>query len=128
MTFPTITPSACVLNPGDFPGTKFTALNGVETRIRYSSLRVGSTLNLTFSNLSETNMRRIYDHYNLQGTFEMFPVPSNLFAGFTSVYTTLFNSTDLNWRYQEAPTVTPTIAGRHTVRVQLVSVPNVPYS
>jgi len=128
MSFPTITPSACVLNPGDYAGTQFKSLNGVETRIRYTSLRTGTTLNLTFSNLTETSMRLIYDHYNLQGTFGMFPVPSNLFAGFTSVYTTLFNSTSVRWRYQEAPTITPTRRGRHTVQVQLVSIPNVPYS
>jgi len=128
MTFPTIAPSACVLNPGDYPGTKFMALNGVETRIRYTSLRTGTTLSLTFSNLSETAMRLIYDHYNLQGTFGMFPVPNNLFAGFTSVYTTLFNSISVRWRYQEAPTITPSRAGLHTVQVQLVSIPNVPYS
>lgn len=128
MTFPTLTPSACVLNPGDFPGSKFSTLTGVETRIRYSSLRVNTTLNLTFSNLDETKMRRIYDHYNTQGTFGMFTVPADVFAGFTSVYTTLFNSVSVRWRYQEAPTFTPSRQGRHTVQVQLVSIPNVPYA
>jgi len=121
--FPSLAPSTCTLNPGSYPGTTYTALNGAETSIRYSSLRISSALDLTFANVSEANMLLIYRHYNTNGTYNLFTLSAKVFSGFTSKASSLYNTTKVQWRYAEPPSVAPSVKGRHNVSVRLVSVP-----
>lgn len=123
MTFPALRPSGCVLNPGDFPGNRYTALNGAEVRVRYSAVRISTSIDLTFTNISEAQMLLIYNHYNTNGTFGQFSVPTNIFSGFTTFPALLYPSADVTWRYGDAPSITPVIQGRHTVQVRLISIP-----
>lgn len=121
--FPSLAPSTCTFNPGNYPGNTYTALNGAQTSIRYSALRSSSALELTFANLKESDMLKIYNHYNENGTFNLFTLPAPVFAGFDSGRATFYNTKRVRWRYGEPPSIAPSIKGRHNVSVRLVSVP-----
>ena len=121
--FPSLAPSTCTLNPGDYPGSTYTALNGAQTSIRYSALRSSSALDLTFANLKESDMLKIYNHYNVNGTFNLFTLSAPVFAGFNSSSATFYNTSRVQWRYAEPPSIAPSVKGRHNVSVRLVSVP-----
>ena len=52
--FPTIKPTSRSYSPGTYPSTDFESLDGTKTHLRYGNKRVNATLQLGFSNISET--------------------------------------------------------------------------
>jgi len=65
-TFPSLVPSAAPITPGAWPVSAITSLNGAESRIRQGSAQIGRRLQLTFTNIAETNFLAILAHYQGQ--------------------------------------------------------------
>ena len=61
--FPQIKPSSRSYNPGTYPSTDFESLDGTKTHIRYGNKRVNATLQLGFSDISDTQAFEILENY-----------------------------------------------------------------
>lgn len=82
MAFPNLKPSSRSYEPGSYPIKTFKAQNGAERRILYGTERTEVKLSLSFANIGDANAERILDHYDeVQGTFQTFRVPGQVFAG-----------------------------------------------
>jgi len=64
--FPSLAPSAAPITPGAWPVLAFSSLNGAESRIRQGSAQIGRRLQLTFTNVTESNFLAILAHYQGQ--------------------------------------------------------------
>ena len=56
-------PSARTYSPGNYSQVEFEALNGVKSVIRYGKNRTGSTLTLTYNNISDDLAGHIISNY-----------------------------------------------------------------
>ena len=63
VNFPQINPSSRSFVPGRYPSTDFESLDGTKTHIRFGNKRVNATMNLGFSNLSDSEVQSIIDNY-----------------------------------------------------------------
>ena len=124
--FPTVKPSTRSYTPGTYPSTDFESLDGTKTHIRYGNKRVNATLQLSFSNISDTNAALIlanYEDVNSDYDYVTFS-PSNGTAGVGS--TNLSNyfqevGSGLKWRYSGPPSVTSTFKGLSNVSCSFVA-------
>ena len=97
-------------------------MSGVTTGFRRGSRRVGQAITLSFTNLTETQLNLIKDHYiDRQGTFDYFFLSAEVWSGYTSVPVELVDS--FAWRYSGPPVISDGIVGRWGVEVGLVSHP-----
>lgn len=120
MTFPALVPSARVFTTGNLPQTNQVSLSGVNTGFRQGNLRTEQTLALTYTNLNETDLNLIKDHFiDRKGTFDIFFLSSEVWSGYVFPPTGLVDV--YAWRYAEAPRISDGIVGRWTVEVNLVS-------
>jgi len=131
--FPSIAPTARSLNAGDFPGTTFTAQNGMESRVQYGSRRSNTELSLSFDNISDADAALIHDHYaNCRGTLGLFGLGSTsksgnpgFDAGITALSSTnRFSAAPfgLQYRYAEPPQFNSVKPGRMSVTIKLTGV------
>ena len=124
--FPTIKPTSRRYSPGTYPSTDFESLDGTKTHLRYGNKRVNATLQLGFSNISDTNAALIlanYEDVNSDYDYVTFS-SSNGTAGVSS--TNLSNyfqevGSGLKWRYSGPPSVTSTFKGLSNVSCSFVA-------
>jgi len=121
-TFPAIIPTTRLYTQGDFPGSIQASSSGVTTGFRRGNRRINQTLQLTFDNLTETQVNLIRTHYDGQnGSFEIFYLSSSTWSGYTTPPVSLV--TDFAWLYATPPTISDGIVSKWNVEVELVSVP-----
>ena len=114
MTFPALVPSVRAFTSGDVPQSSQVSLSGVNTGFRRGNRRMGQSLTLGFTNLTETQLNLIKDHYiDRQGTFDIFFLSSEVWNGYTTPPTALVDA--YAWRYAGPPTITDGIVGRWSV-------------
>ena len=121
-TFPSLTPTTRLYTPGDFPSAIQSSSSGTTTGFRRGNRRINQTLQLTFDNLTETQVNLIRTHYDGQsGSFEIFYLSSSTWNGYTSPPVALVS--DFAWLYANAPTISDGIVSKWNVEIKLVSVP-----
>jgi len=121
-TFPTIIPTTRLYTQGDFPNAIQSSSSGATTGFRRGNRRINQTLQLTFDNLSETQVNLIRTHYDGQsGSFEIFYLSSSTWSGYTTPPVALVS--DFAWLYANAPTISDGIVSKWNVEIELVSVP-----
>lgn len=120
MAFPNLVPSVRTFTPGDIPQTSQASMTGVRTGFRRGNRRTNQTLSLSFTNLTETQLNLIKDHYvDRQGSFDIFYLTSSTWSGYTTPPIALLS--DYAWRYAAPPTIADGIVGRWGVEVELVA-------
>ncbi len=121
-TFPAIIPTTRLYTQGDFPSAIQASSSGATTGFRRGNRRINQTLQLTFDNLTETQVNLIRTHYDGQnGSFEIFYLSSSTWSGYTSPPVALVS--DFAWLYANPPTISDGIVSKWNVEVELVSVP-----
>ena len=121
-TFPTIIPTTRLYTQGDFPNAIQSSSSGATTGFRRGNRRINQTLQLTFDNLTETQVNLIRTHYDGQsGSFEIFYLSSSTWSGYTTPPVALVS--DFAWLYANAPTISDGIVSKWNVEIELVSVP-----
>jgi len=119
--FPSIEPSSRSWTPGSQPVQSFTALSGYEARVLLGPNPIGASLQLGFQNLTESLFLQITSHYaTAQGTYEIFDLPADVFAGMTS-YSGVTPS-GYKWRYAGPPAINWVAPGIGNASVSLVAV------
>lgn len=118
MTFPALVPSVRTFTSGDVPQSSQVSLSGVNTGFRRGNRRMQQTLTLGYTNLTETQLNLIKDHYiDRQGTFDIFFLSAEVWNGYTAPPVNLLDS--FAWRYAGPPTISDGIVGRWSVDVEL---------
>lgn len=121
-TFPSLTPTTRLYTQGDFPSAIQSSSSGATTGFRRGNRRINQTLQLTFDNLTETQVNLIRTHYDGQnGSFEIFYLSSSTWNGYTTPPVALVS--DFAWLYAAAPTISDGITSKWNVEIELVSVP-----
>ena len=121
-TFPSLTPTTRLYTQGDFPSAIQASSNGATTGFRKGNRRINQTLQLTFDNLTETQVNLIRTHYDGQnGSFEIFLLDANTWSGYTTLPVPLIS--DFVWLYATPPTISDGITSKWNVEVELISVP-----
>ena len=121
-TFPAIIPTTRLYTQGDFPSAIQSSSSGATTGFRRGNRRINQTLQLTFDNLTETQVNLIRTHYDGQnGSFEIFYLSSSTWSGYTSPPVALVS--DFAWLYATPPTISDGITSKWNVEIELVSVP-----
>jgi len=119
--FPAIEPSSRAWVPGAQPVKAFVTLSGVESRVMLGSQPVGTSLQLSFQNLTESVALLIINHFaTAKGTFETFALPAAVFAGMTD-YSSV-TPDGQTWRYAATPSVDWVSPGIANVSVSLVAI------
>lgn len=127
MAFPSsLKPTSRQYSPGDYPVKTYNANNGSEVRILYGSRPVNMTLDLTYTNITDSQANEFLTHYyEVQGTYQTFSIPSTseTFSGWTAGADSLnLVGTGAAWRYSEPPQQQSVRPGVSTVSVRLVGV------
>ena len=136
VAFPSIKPTARSYNPGTYPSTTFESLDGTKTHLRYGNKRVNATLNLGFSNITDSQVGLILDNYddvmsvydyveftNANGSLGIEGVGSGYFLR-KEIHNDAGKGETrlgLKWRYAQPPTVTSTFKGRSNVSCSFVA-------
>lgn len=104
-TFPALIPSARTYVPGNAPQVQHIALSGSTVAYRQGNRRVEQTLQLSFNNISETDLDLIKAHYvDQDGTYGIFYLSAEIWNGYDSPPVPIIG--DYAWRYAEPPTIT----------------------
>ncbi len=121
-TFRSLTPTTRLYTQGDFPSALQSSSSGTTTGFRRGNRRINQTLQLTFDNLTETQVNLIRTHYDGQnGSFEIFFLSSSTWSGYTTPPVPLVS--DFAWLYATPPTISDGITSKWNVEIELVSVP-----
>ena len=121
-TFPSIVPTTRLYTPGDFPSAIQQSADGTTTGFRRGNRRINQTLQLSFENLTESQVTDIRTHYDGQnGSFEIFFLSSTTWTGYNSPPVALVS--DFAWLYATPPTISDGITSKWNVEIELVSVP-----
>ena len=121
-TFPSIIPTTRLYTQGDFPSAVQQSSNGATTGYRRGNRRINQTLQLTFDNLTETQVNLIRTHYdNQNGSFEIFFLTSTTWSGYNTPPVALVS--DFAWLYATPPTISDGITSKWNVEIELYSVP-----
>ena len=121
-TFPSLTPTTRLYTPGDFPSAIQSSSSGTTTGFRRGNRRINQTLQLTFDNLTETQVNLIRTHYDGQnGSFSIFYLSAECWTGYTTLPVPLVS--DFAWLYANAPTISDGIVSKWNVEIELMSVP-----
>ena len=120
MTFPAIVPSARVYVPGEVPAQLQISMAGNFNAYRFGNRRVGQSLQLTFSNISEADLNLIRSHYITQnGTYDIFYLPPETWSGYATV--PVPSPSNVAWRYAEPPVITDGSCDLWSIEVALES-------
>ena len=121
MSYPQLIPTSRSYDAGDFAVKKYSAQDGAEFRILYGDKRVGMTLQLTYSNITDAEADSFIDHYHsMQGTYQQFDVGPASRGGYAGSFET-FGATfwGSQWRYDSAPQLQSVYPGISSVTVTL---------
>ena len=134
--FPSISPTSRSYTPGEYARQEFESLDGTKTYIRYGNKRTSSTLDLTFSNITDLQVVSILSNYESVNEgwtdteskwVEFIDANSErnkvVTAGVeaTTLQDFYIERTELKWRYDGPPTVTSTFPNRSTVQCKFVA-------
>ena len=120
--FPSITPSTRLYTQCNFPSAIQASSNGVTTGFRRGNRRINQTLQLSFNNLTESQVTQIRNHFDGQnGSFSIFYLSAEVWAGYTTPPVALVS--DFAWLYANAPTISDGIVSKWNVEIELISVP-----
>jgi hypothetical protein len=127
MAFPSsLKPASRQYSPGNYPVKTYNANNGAEVRILYGSRPTNMTLDLTYTNITDSEANDFLTHYyEVQGTYQTFSIPSTAetFSGWTAGADNLnLTNTGAVWRYSEPPQQQSVRPGVSTVSVRLIGV------
>jgi len=125
MAYPSsVVPTSRSVRLGDYPVRSFRAQNGKELRMLYGNRRSGQELELTYENISDSDVVGFTAHYeDMKGTHGSFDVPTSNFDGWGANVASPFQEPQNNlYRFADAPQITSVRPGRSTVVVRLVSV------
>ena len=128
-----IVPTARSMSPGNFAGKFFRSQSGIEARVQYGNKAFDKTMDLEFSNITETNAASIHDHYlGCKGTLYMFSLLTDAKSGNSTFHvndqsassSNRFSATPfgLKYRYAEPPQFNSVKPGRMSVTVRLIGV------
>lgn len=120
MAFPALIPSARVYTPGDVPQQQQVTLSGVNSGYRQGNRRIAQTLQLSFNNISESDLNLIKAHYlDRQGTFDIFFLSTEVWNGYTTPPVPLLS--DYAWRYAGPPVITDGSCDLWSVELELTT-------
>jgi hypothetical protein len=121
--FPGLVPSSRTFNPGNYPTKSFIAINGVEHRLLYGSVRTQMTLNLSYDNIPDADAAAFMAHFDaMAGTFlGFYLLTENTEAkgGYAGAAVFPMNANGGAWRYDSPPTLTSIRPGISSVSVTL---------
>jgi len=125
--FPALVPSSRSFQLGNWPVSKYRAINGTEIRIKYGNEESEAKASLTYENVTDTEASLFITHFrNVFGTFNRFPLDQVIYDGWTGMSTEgpeqAFRGKEARWRYEAPPTITNVRPGVSTVQVSLVAV------
>ena len=132
--FPDLVPTARSMSPGDFASKAFRSQSGIEARVQYGNRGFDKTLDLEYSNISETDAAAIFDHYqNCKGTLLVFQVPAGPKKGNSTFDPSIPGGASatnrfgaeafgLRYRYAEPPQFNSVKPGRMSVTIKLTGV------
>ncbi len=124
MAYPSdISPSGRSYSAGNYPSKAYQAQDGAEVRILYGNKRVGASLQLVYSNITDTSAQLFLDHYDqMKGTFEQFTLSGKVVtSGWSGSPDGLNAPEGTSWRYAGAPQLQSIYPGRSSVTVDLVA-------
>jgi hypothetical protein len=123
MAFPSYAPSSRSFSAGDYAYKTFQSQSGKEVRILYGDKRTGMTLDLGYSNISDTKADDFIAHYDeVKGGFTAFTLPAAFRTGWGGNTAAIDAATGNQWRYSDPPTITSVRPGISSVTVRLVGV------
>ena len=121
MSYPQLIPTSRSFNAGDFANKKYSAQDGAEFRILYGDKRVGMTLQLTYTNITDADASQFIDHYhNMQGTYQQFDIGPDAKGGWqagTAYIGAVYWCSQ--WRYDSPPQLQSVYPGISSVTVTL---------
>ena len=119
--FPEIQPSSRTWVPGSQPVKTFATLSGYESRVMLGDQPVGTSLQMSFQNLTEAVALSVIDHFSkAKGTYETFSLPASVFAGMTD--SGKVTPEGQAWRYAAAPSVVWVSPGIANINVSLIAI------
>jgi len=123
MTFPTLVPTSRNFDPGNYAVKAFQAMNGVEHRLLYGSVRTQMTLQLQYENISDTDAASFMKHFDdMKGTFLGFALAAkdtDVKGGYKGSTVFDLNANGGKWRYDAPPKLTSIRPGISSVSVTL---------
>ena len=131
--FPQLVPTARSMSPGDFANKVFRSQSGIESRVQYGNKASNKTMDLEYSNITETDAALIHDHYlACKGTLYYFGLPQKPKSGNETFHvndeststSNRFSSAPfgLRYRYAEPPQFSSVKPGRMSVTIKLLGV------
>lgn len=120
MTFPALVPSTRTYSPGDVTQVRQVSLSGINVGYRRSDRRVDQSLQLSFNNISESQLNEIRTHYIAQdGSYNIFFLPQEIWSGYTTP--PVPSPSNVAWRYASPPIITDGSCDLWSVEVELRS-------
>jgi hypothetical protein len=125
-SFPGIKPSSRSYSPGTYPSTDFESLDGTKTHLRFGNKRVNATLQLGFSNISDSDAALIlanYENVNSDWDYVTFNSSNGTvgIGNYTLANYVQENTSGLKWRYAGPPTVTSVFKNKNNVSCSFVA-------
>ena len=131
--FPQLVPTARSMSPGDFANKVFRSQSGIESRVQYGNKASNKTMDLEYSNITETDAALIHDHYlACKGTLYYFGLPQKPKSGNETFHVNDESTSTSNrysaapfgmkYRYAEPPQFNSVKSGRMSVTVKLIGV------
>jgi len=120
IAFPPIRPSSRNVQTGRFPVKVFNAINGTSVTRLFGSKRSNSSLQLTFTGLSDKDLKQILDCYDkAYGSYDVLILPNEVWIGFNDEVRLQLQSY-YQWRFNDAPTIATPFQGVFNVTVSLI--------
>ncbi len=121
-TFPSIIPTSRLYVQGDFPSAIQSSANGTTTGYRRGNRRINQTLQLSYENLTESQVTEFRTHFdNQNGGFEFFFLSASTWNGYTNSPVPLV--TDFGWLYSSPPVISDGITSKWNIEIELQSIP-----
>lgn len=120
--FPSIVPTGRTFKPGVYPQRSYRALSGVVVKRVFGNRSYGCSLDLEFSNVKDSIVVNILEHYNTQTSAnERFKLGSSVVSGVSDDLKDEIRADGLGirWEYAEPPSVRSVLPGISDVTVRL---------
>ena len=127
-------PSTRTYSPGQYPQVEFEAQNGVKTVVRYGKNRTGSSLSLSYNNISDdlaghiianyVAVMSVYDYVDFENSKAMDGIEDTQAGSGFSLRKYMKESPEFSaqkWRYDGPPEVTSVVPGRSNVQCKFVA-------